>query len=96
MLQRHVKNLKRSSEELQKKCKEHEQFYRRLCLRIKGLTKKTKDDANDVLNQVRDIFKEAEVEIHDAILDRVHRISKENNDVIVRFTTFKSCLCYYH
>ena len=54
-----------------------------LCLRVKGLTKKTKEDANDVLNQVRDLFKEAEVEIPDFVLDRGHRIRKENNDVIV-------------
>ena len=40
MLQKHVKNLKRSNEELQKKCNEHEQYGRPLCLRIKGLTKK--------------------------------------------------------
>ena len=50
--------------------------------------KKTKEDANDVLNQVRDLFKEAEVEIPDAVLDTVHRISKENN-VIIHFTTFR-------
>ena len=85
MLQKHVKNLKRSNEELQKKCKEHE-YGRRFCLRIKSLTKKTKKDANDVLNQVHDVFK---VEISDAVLDRAHRISKVNNDVIVRFTTFR-------
>ena len=50
MLQKHVKNLKRLNEELQKKCKEHEQYSRRLCLRIKGVPKKNKEDANDVLN----------------------------------------------
>ena len=83
MFQRHFKNLKRSYEELQKKCEEHEQYDRRLCLRIEGLTKKTKEDANDELNQVRHLFKEAEVEIPDAVLVRVRRISKENNDVIV-------------
>ena len=37
---------------------------------------------------VRDLFKEAEVEIPDAVLDRVHRISKENIDVIVRYYYF--------
>ena len=40
MLQRHVKNLKSPNEELQKECEEHEQYGRRLCLRIKGLMKK--------------------------------------------------------
>ena len=72
MLQKHVKNLKRSNEEFQKKCQEHKQYSRRLCLRIKGLTRKTKEDANNVLNQVRDLFKEAEVEIPDAVLGRAH------------------------
>ena len=72
MLQKHVKNLKRSNEEFQKKCQEHKQYSRRLCLRIKILTRKTKEDANNVLNQVRDLFKEAEVEIPDAVLGRAH------------------------
>ena len=40
---------------------------------------KNTKDANDIRNQVRDLFKEAEVETPDAVLDRVHRISKENN-----------------
>ena len=66
-----------------------------MCLRIKGLTKITKEDANGVLNQVRDLFKEAEVEIPDAVLDRAHRISKENNDVIVRLTAFRHRTLFY-
>ena len=82
MLQKDVKNLKCSNEEFQKKIEELEQYAQRLYLRIKGLMKKMKEDANDVLNQVRNLFKEAEVEILDAVLDRAHRIIKENNDVI--------------
>ena len=78
-----------------KKCEKHEQYGRRLCLRIKGLPKKTKEDANDVLNQVHDLLKEAEVEIPDAVLDRAHRISKENNDAIIRFTTFRHRTLFY-
>ena len=89
LLQKHVENLKRSNMELQKKCEENEQYGRRLCLRIKGLPKKTKESANDVLQQVRDLFQEAKVEIPEAVLDRAHRISRKNNDVIVRFTTFR-------
>ena len=42
MFQNHVKKLKCSNKELQKKCEEHEKYGRRLCLRIKGLAKKTK------------------------------------------------------
>ena len=78
-----------------KKCEEHEQYGQRLCLRIKGLTKKIKQDANDVLNQVRNLFKEAEVEIPDAVLDRAHRISKENNYAIVHFTIFRRRTLFY-
>ena len=40
VFQKHVKNLKCSNEELQKKCEEHEQYGRPLCLRIKGLAEK--------------------------------------------------------
>ena len=89
MFQKHVKNLKCSNKELHKKCEEHKQYDRCLCLKIKILTKKTKQNANHVLNQVRDLFKGAKVDIPDAVLDRAHRISKENNDVIVLFTTFR-------
>ena len=76
-----------------KKYEEHEQYDRRLCLRIKGSTKKTKEDANDILNQVRNLFKEADVEILDAVLNRAHRTSKENNDAIIRFTTLDIEYC---
>ena len=92
MLQKHVNNLKRWNEELQKIGK-HEQSGRHLCLRTKRLRKKTKEDANDVLNQVRDLLKDAEAEIPDV---QVHRISKDNNDVIVRFITFRYRTLFYH
>ena len=95
MLQKHVKDLKHSNKELRKKLEEHEKYGRRLCLRIKGLTKKAKEDANDALNQVRDLFKEAEVEIPYPALDREHKVSKENNDVIVRFTTPRHRTLFY-
>ena len=53
--------MKRSNEEHYKKCEEHEQYGQRLCLTIKSLTKKN-EDAIDVLNQLHDLFKEAEVD----------------------------------
>ena len=40
-------------------------------------------------DQVCEIFKEAEAEIPDAVLDGAHRNNKENTDVIFRFTTFR-------
>ena len=41
-----------------------------------------------MLEQVRELFEEAEVTIPDAVLDRAHLVTKSNRDVIVRFTTF--------
>ena len=59
-------------------------------MRIKGISRKEKERADEVLEQVRKLFGEAQVTIPDAVLDRAHRVSKSNHDVIVRFTTF----CY--
>ena len=48
-------------------------YGRRLCLRIRSLTNKTKERAN-VLEQVSELFKEGEVEIPDAVLDWVQKV----------------------
>ena len=37
---------------------------------------------------MRKLFEEAEVIISDAVLGRDHRVSKNNYDVIIRFTFF--------
>ena len=89
MLQQHLSTLKCSNEELIKRCEKNEQYGRRLCLRIKGIPRKEKEKSDEVLDQVRSLFDEAEVTIPDAVLDRAHRVSKKTNDVIVRFTTFR-------
>ena len=95
MLQQHVSTLKRSNEELIKRCEENEQYGRRLCLKIKGIPRKEKEKSDEVLDQVRSLFDEAEVTIPDAVLDRTHRVSKKTNDVIVRFTTFRHRTLFY-
>ena len=41
------------------------------------------------------LLEEAEVTIPDAVLDRVHRVTKNNLDVIVRFTTFCHRTLFY-
>ena len=70
---------------------------RRLCLRRKDLTKKLNKRANDVLEKVRELFKEAELEISGAVLDGAHnKVFKINNDVIVRFTAFRHRTSFYH
>ena len=95
MLQQHVTSLKRSNEDLIKKCEENEQYGRRLWFRIKGIPRKEKKRSDKVLEHVRKLFGEAEVTIPDAVLDRAHRVSKSNHDVIVRFTTFRHITLFY-
>ena len=72
-----------------KKYEENEQYGRRLCLRMKGIPRNEKDWSDEVLEQVRKLLGETEVAIPDAMLDRAHRVSKSNHDLIVRFTTFR-------
>ena len=95
MLQQHVTSLKCSNEDLIKKCEENEQYGRQLCLRIKGILRKEKERSDEVLDQVRKLFEEAEVTIPDAVLDWAHHVSKNNPDVIVRFTTFRHRTLFY-
>ena len=95
MLQQHVTSLKRSNEDLIKKCEENEQYGRRLCFIIKGIPRKEKERSDEVLEQVRKLFGEAEVTIPDTVLDRAHRVSKSNHDVIVTFTTFRHRTLFY-
>ena len=63
MLQQHVRSLKRFNEYLIKKCEENEQYGRRLCLRIKGIPRKEKERSDEVLDQVRKLFEEAELTV---------------------------------
>ena len=95
MVQQHVSTLEDSNEELIKRCEENEQYGRRLCLRIKGIPRREKEKSDEVLDQVRSLFDEAEVTIPDTVLDRAHRVSKKTNDVIVRFTTFCHRTLFY-
>ena len=64
-------------------------------LENKRYTQGKKEKSNEVLEQVRKLFGEAEVTIPDAVLDRAHRVSKSNHDLIVRFTTFRHRTLFY-
>ena len=64
-------------------------------LRIKSVPRKDMEKSDEVLKEVRKLIDEEEVEIPDAVLDRAHRISKANNGIIVRFTTFCHRTLFY-
>ena len=59
------------------------------------MPRKEKERSDEVLKQVRKLFGEAEVTIKDAVLDKAHRVSKSNHDIIVRFTTFHHRTLFY-
>ena len=87
--------MKISNEDFIKKCEENEQYGRQLCLRIKGIPRKEKERFDEVLEQVRKLFGEAKVTIPGAVLDRAHRVSKSNYEVIVRLPTFRHRTLFY-
>ena len=106
MLQQHVSNLKRENSVLQdivkvdrqefdSRCDESEQYSRRLCLRVKNIKKSENETSEVVLESIRKLFDEANVVIPDACIDRAHHVSKTNDTVIVRFTTFRHRTMYY-
>ena len=100
MLQQHVSNLKRENSVLQDKVKvyrqefdsrydEIEQYSGRLCLRVKNIKKSENETSEVVLESIRKIFHEENVFIPGAYIDRARRVSKTNDTVIARFTTFR-------
>ena len=105
MLQQHVANLKQENsnlqertridrQDLEKYCEENEQYSRRLCLRIKNLKKQENESSEEVLEEIKCLFSEASINIPDACIDRAHRVSKTDDTVIVRFTTFRHRICF--
>ena len=84
MLQQHVISLKEQNEILGNKfregnddilkiCEENEQYSRRLRLRVEGIPTVANEKSEDVLEKVRKIISENQVDIPDTVLDRAHR-----------------------
>ena len=99
MLQQHVTNLKQENsnlqkiikidrQDLEKYCEENEQYSRRLCLIIKNMKKQENESSDQVLEEIKCLFSEASINIPDVCIDRVRRVSKTDDTVITRFTTF--------
>ena len=89
MLQNNVNVLKQSADT-------NEQYSRRTCLRITGIPPAENESSDEVLEKVKDMFEELNVEIPDECIDRAHRIGKKfvNNGthyhtIICKFTTWR-------
>ena len=97
-LQEQISELKKQNSAIAASCEETEQYSRRLCLRIDGVPSVDKETSSDVLEKVKEICAESNLEIPDSNLDRAHRIGKSYFDkikkvncksIIVRFNTFR-------
>ena len=102
ILQQHLTNLKLENSNLQEKTmkdrqdlENNEQYGRRFCLRIKNMKKQKNESSVKVLEVVKCLFSEASINISDACIDRTHRISRTDDKVIVRFTTFRHRTIFY-
>ena len=89
---------------LSAKCDGNEQYSRRVSLRINNIPLAANDEdeiVDDVLVKVRNLFDEAEVDIPDNCIDRVHRVGEVGDDgarkqqVIVKFTTWRHRTRFY-
>ena len=100
MLQKQVSSLKEENIKMQKEayksykniqnmCEENQQYSRRLCLRIKNIPRNANETPKDLRESVENLFKEVDIDVPDCCLDRVHRISRSNDTIIVRFATFR-------
>ena len=62
---------------------------------MKNIKKSENETSEVVLESIRKLFDEANVVIPDACIDRAHRVSKTNDQVTVRFTTFRHRTMFY-
>ena len=59
------------------------------------ISKSENDISEELLESMRKLFDEANVVIPDACIDRVHRVSKTKETVIVCFTIFRHRTMFY-
>ena len=106
MLQQHLTNLKQENlnlqksikidrQDLEKYCEENEQYSRRLCLIIKNMKKQENESSDQVLEEIKCLFSESSINIPDICIDRARRVSKTDDTVIARFTTFCHRTMFY-
>eukprot|EP00795_Rhopilema_esculentum_P010407 gene10407-19108_t len=98
ILESHIAHLKSNQES-------HEQYSRRLCLRIDGIgfpEDSNQETSENVLQKVKHVFTEIGVDVPDTVIDRAHRIGpkssrdgKAKQQVIVRLTTWRHRTAVY-
>ena len=61
---------------MQQANEELEQYGRRLCVRIDGVSTVDNKISDDVLDKVKSLIKETSCDIPDVVIDRTHRIRR--------------------
>ena len=106
ILESQVAVLQNTVKLLSAKCDGNEQYSRRVSLRINNIPLPANDEdeiVDDVLVKVRNLFDEAEVNMSDNCIDRVHRVGKlivgddgaRKQQLIVKFTTWRHRTRFY-
>ena len=76
LLQEQIRELKKQNRAITVSCEETEQYRRILCLRIDGVPFAGTEAFSYVLQKVKKICAESNLDIPDSTLDRAHQISK--------------------
>ena len=97
----HMKNLKQQTAILLQRCEENEQYGRRLCVRITCIPSHENKAGEVVMNPVKSIIEESGCNITHIVLNRAHRIDKNDplgknvRSVIARFPVFRHKAVFY-
>ena len=103
-LQEQISEIKKHNSAIATSCEETEQYSRRLCLTIDGVPSVDSETSSDVLEKVKEICAESNLEIPDSNLHRAHRIGKpyfdkikkgKCNSIIVLVNTFRQRTLLY-
>ena len=86
---------RKDTQDLEKYCEENEQYGRRLCMRTKTTKKQENESSDKVLEAVKCLFSEAYINIPDACIECVYRVSRTDDKVLVYFTTFRHRTMFY-
>ena len=71
-----MKNFKKQVSVLECKNEELEQYGRRFCLKMEGISSVENESSNDVLDKVKSLITESGCKIPDVVTDRAHRVGK--------------------
>lgn len=92
-LESKVSSLEKEVDLLKEQNDDSEQYSRRTCLRINGVPTSPNESADNCLQAVVKIFKEANVDVPNSVIDRAHRIGRaygnKPRQIIVKFSTWR-------